>query len=80
VVDRSLPGYFKNSEVAKKNRSSASGSKAVNQGASTSYVYAVDCFLPGYFKNSEIAKKNRPSASGSRAVNQGASTTYIYVA
>jgi hypothetical protein len=32
-----------------KNRPSASGARAVNQGASTSYVYVFDFFPPGYF-------------------------------
>jgi hypothetical protein len=63
-----------------KNRSSASGARAVNQGASTSYVYGADRSPPGCLKKFLKPQKNRPSASGSRAVNQGASTTYVYVA
>jgi hypothetical protein len=37
-------------KIAKKNRSRASGVRAVNQGASTSYVYGFDQVSPGYFK------------------------------
>jgi hypothetical protein len=41
---------LKIAKVVKKNRPSAGGAKAVNQGASTTYVYVVDRPSPGCFK------------------------------